>query len=590
MYRPSCRRLADTLPFACAAVALLTVTPPAAAELKFDPALAKAPPQVASASIELLPRPTLAGNAIVRMQFVDKRSKTPVVIQGGPGPTQLRDDGIAPDTRAGDGLYAAVVQVNSEQFSRMQQRRLELASKYRTLPMFNARELRRYEAPAPLRMTTLAAGTASVIDKMAGVPFVVDPARELMITSTLVVEDQLRTYDACSGNGTQMGVWTFGKLMTEIANQPVTGIHPSDLAEAWLNQWKSNLSINGFNVPKRALGAQRLLDSWPRLPDGKLDLARAPFRLLAIVNRQDLRGNTLYGSGDAGEARLVFGALNCGGIVTSPITPQAMDFTVIFEYGIRKNSCFEVRNWAQQWRTLGTLVLGSPAYNAALQAITDQFTLRNANLAQWPNRSAINQVRTNEFALADMPVDIFWQLRESKLQTTGAAAGWLQHGTNTQTPDRSLLGSATLRDFINDNEAAILNGTHEVPLQYPPGSPFRGGHVDLGAGFAWWASGIANPEAQHQFSLASCNGCHTASTGTRFLHIKPRALGTESKLSDFLTGQNMPKGIDGVQRTFHDLLDRQAKLEATASMSCLKRIDFPLEEIFFEPMKPAFAH
>jgi hypothetical protein len=572
MYRSLCRRVAGHLPSACAAWAMSVLSHGAeAVELKFDPAHAKSPPPVASASIELSRQPAAAGNAVVRIQFADRRSKTPVVIQGGLGPTQLRDDGIAPDARAGDGLYAAFVQLNAEQFSRMQQRRIELASKYRTLPVFGARELLRHEPFEPSRSVTLSPGIPSILDKFKGVPFVVDPARELLITSTLVVEDQQRTYDACSGNGTQMGAWTFGKLVTEIANQPVTGIHPADLAETWLNQWKSNLSINGFNVPQRALGAQRLLDSWPRV-NGKLDLARAPFRLLAIVNRQDLRGSTLYGSGDAGEARLVFGALNCGSIVTSPPTPQAMPFTVIFEYGIRKNTCTGVRSWAQQWRNLGTLVLGSPAYNTALQALTDQFTLRNANPAQSPNRSAINQVRTNEFALADMPVDIFWQLREGKLQSSGSSAGLLLHTTIAQTPDRSLLNTAALRDFINGNEAAILSGTHDVPLHYPTAvSPFRGGHIDVGAGFPWSAPGIVNPEAAKQFTRATCSGCHAPP----FLHIEPRPLGAESEISSFLT---------------NDLVSRQQRLEATASMSCLKVSDFPVEEIFFEPLKPVFVH
>jgi hypothetical protein len=592
MQRPFHLRVIVTLLCACAAFALLTLAPPAqSTELRFDPAHAKAPPAVASASIELLVKAVEAGNAVVRMQFADKRSKSPVVIQGGAGPTLLRDDGIAPDTRGGDGHYAAFVHLNAEQYSRVQQRRIELAARYRTLPVFGGhRELLRHDAFEPSRNSKLVPGIPNALDKFKGVPFVVDPARELMITSTLVVEDSQRTYDACSGNGTQMGAWTFGKLMTEIANQPITGIHPADLTEAWLNQWASDLTINGFTVFNRAVGVQRFLDSWPRLPDGKLDLALAPFRLLAIVNRQDLRGNTLYGSGDAGEARLVFGALNCGGIVTGPMTPQAMDFTVIFEYGIRKNSCFAVRDWAQQWRNLGTLVLGSAAYNTALQAITDQFTLRDANPAQLPNRSAINQVRTNEFALADMPVDIFWQLREGRLQSGGSSAGLLLHATLAQTPDRSLNNTITLRDFINTHTTDILAGTHSVPLQYPLRTPFRGGHVDVGAGFTFGHAGVVVPEAEHRFSLATCSGCHTRDTATGFLHIEPRDLGAESQLSDFLTGLNMPKTIDGVMRTFHDLQDRQQKLDATASMSCLKKIDFPLEEIFFEPLVPAFAH
>jgi hypothetical protein len=586
------RRLPFALPSFTALLvcALLAGPRPASAnELKFDPAHAKSPPQVSAATVELLARPTTAGNAVVRLQFADRRSKTPVVIQGGAGPTLLRDDGIAPDSRGGDGNYAAVVRLNVEEYRRALQRRIDLASQYRTLPVFEHRQLLGHEPFRPSRDIDMQPGFPSLIDKFTGVPYPVDAARELLVTSLLVVEDPGRTYDACSGNGTQMGAWTFGKLVTEIANEPVTGINPSDLVEWWISQWATNLSINGFTVPERAAGAQRLLNSWPRIK-GRLNLAVAPFRLLAIVNRQDLRGNTMYGSGDAGEARFVFGAVNCGGIVSMPATPEAMPFTVIFEYGVRKDGCFAVRDWALQWRSLGTMVLGSAAYNAALQAITDQFTLRDANPAQLPNRSAINQVRTNEFALAPNPSDSFWQLRESHLRSFGRGAGRLLHGTIAQTPDTSLQHSATLRDYINGHEAAILAETHSVPLQYPGTSPFRGGHVDPGAGFSWSAAGIVNPQARRLFSFATCNGCHTAETETPFLHIEPRAMGTQAVLSDFLTGQNMPKTIDGAPRTFHELLDRQMKLDATASMSCRLKGDFAVEEIFFEPLPPAFAH
>ena len=100
-----------------------------------------------------------------------------------------------------------------------------------------------------------------------------------------------------------MGAWTFGRLMTEMANEPATGIRPGDFVEQWIQQWTVDLTINSFTVFNRAARAQLFLDNWPRLPDGQLDLAQAPFRLLAIVNRLDLRGSTLYGSSDAGEAR-----------------------------------------------------------------------------------------------------------------------------------------------------------------------------------------------------------------------------------------------------------------------------------------------
>jgi hypothetical protein len=567
-------------------VAMSATSLVAAADLRFDPALAKAPPAVAQASIELLSRPVAAGNAVLRVRFVDKRAKSPVVVQGGGGPTLLRDDGMSPDEKAGDGLYAAIVNVNAEAVTRERQRRLSLAPKVRETPVFRMRELLGWEPFRPTDNVRLVPGVPSLIDRFRGIALTVDASRELLVRDTSVVNEPGRTYDACTGAGTPMGAWTFGKLMTEIANTPATGIDAADLVEHWLDEWMTDQAINGWTVPNRSVGVTRVLDAWPRLPGGKLDLAQAPFRLLAIVNRLDLRSNAFYGSGDAGEGRLVFGLLNCS---PAPQFPEVQQFTVIFEYGIPRTGCLEVRDWAQQWHALGSLAIGSAAYNAALQAITDQFTLRNLNPSRLPNRSAINQVRTNEFALATMPADTFWQLREGKLIKTG----WLDHGTVAQTPDRTFRLTTTLRDFVNDNTPAILAGTHQVPLEYPAaGHPFRAGFIEPGAGFAWDAAGIADLEARHRFSLATCNGCHTAETATAFLHIEPRASGSASQLSDFLTGANMPKTdpVSHVPRTFHDLLDRAQKLDLTANMSCFKTFDFPLEEIFFEPLPPAFAH
>lgn len=137
--------------------------------------------------------------------FADKRRNTALVIQGCLGPTPLRDDGVAPDTRAADGVYAAVVQADAVQVNRTLQQRIERVSKYRALPVFGPqRELLRHEPPAPSRFTSLEAGRVSLLDK-------------------------------------------------------VSGIHPADFAEWWVNQWQNDLNINGFTVPNRVIGLPRLL-------------------------------------------------------------------------------------------------------------------------------------------------------------------------------------------------------------------------------------------------------------------------------------------------------------------------------------------
>jgi len=563
------------------------VKPPENRELRFDPALMRSPPEVAEASIQLLVTPNHEGNARLRVRFKEKVAQQALVIQGGARPTLLRDDGVGADERAGDGMFSAFVNFDAEGYEAELKRRAEVARKVGELPVFKNRVLvgkKRLEIPRFMRFPP---GDIITIFPFDGDPSAVDPARELMITDVGVVEDPTRTFNPCTNTGTPMGPWTFGKLMTEMANEQVTGIHPSDFTLRWLQQWSTDLVINGFTVPNRSAELnQEILNLWPRLLDGRLNLAMAPFRLLAIVNRIDLRGSTAYGSGDAGEARFVFGLIRCDR--TSP-----ENFTVIFEYGIKKSSCFAVRDWAQQWRALGSILLVSPAYNPALQAITDQFTLRDADPSKLPNRSALNQLRTNETAL--LGNNSMWELREFRICSDAAVCGHgqLEQTTIAQTPDHSFTLTAALGGFINANQSAILAGTHTVPLQLPPSTPFRGGAIQPGAGFAWRSAATTpvNLDARHVFSLATCSGCHTHETRTDFVHIFPRDAGSPAALSDFLTGLNQPTydPVSGVPRTFHDLLDRQMKLDATANMACRLR-GFPLEDLFPRFLPRAFVH
>jgi len=558
-------------------------------DLRFDPALMRSPPEVAEASIQVLLAPIPEGNARLRVRFKDKVAQQALVIQGGAGPTLLRDDGLGADESAGDGVFSAYVNFDAQEYHAGLKRRAAL--KIREVPVFKNRILIARKKPEIPRVIPFTPGDTIPIFPSDDDPSTVDPARELMITDLSVVEDPARTYDPCTGAGTPMGPWTFGKLMTDLANEPATGINPSDFTLHWLQHWNTDLTINSFTVFDRSFGLNdQILNPWPRLPDGRLDLSRAPFRLLAIVNRIDLRGSTAYGASDAGEARFVFGLLRC-----NPPPPQreVKEFTVILEYSIKKSSCWGVRHWARQWHALGSLALGSTEYNAALQAVTDQFARRNTDPSKRPNRSAFNQLRTNEFAIADFPAGAFWELREFALcgDASACALGGLEETTIAQTPDTSFQFQSDLGTYINDNESAILAGTHTVPLQLPPSTPFRGGVVQPGAGFSWQSSVIANPEARHAFGIATCNGCHTMETGTRFLQIAPRAAGSPSVLSDFLTGLNQPKNdpVSGVPRTFNDLLDRQTRLDATVNMSCQPHT-LPVEEMFTRFVPPAFAH
>jgi hypothetical protein len=418
----------------------------------------------------------------------------------------------------------------------------------------------------------------------------VDPQRELLITDLSVVNDPTRTFDICGNAGNPNGAWTFKTLMTNMANQPLTGIDPSLFVENWIRTWTVNHTINTFPVPARSNIGPQVLNSWPRLPNGRLNLDRSPFRLLAIVNRVDLRSNTVYGGGSAGEGRFVFGVVNRNVNGGCSVTP----FTVIFEYGVPVSGCSAVKNYAQQWVNLGNISLGSATFNPALQAITDQFTRANA-APRRGNGSALNQLRTNEIALANP-----WELREFVLPRTGV--GQLGIVSTKQTPHHSRNGSAQLANYINVNTPQIIAGTHVVPQMWS-GSAFLTGstlNFSTANGAVWNAPGIANGDARHLFSLNTCGACHGGETrdntpgsgDLQFVHIDARLPGAQSAISKFLRGNGTlaapstfpkPDPILGFPvRPFGDLRRRQIDLANLVNSSC--RTTGLLRELRFRPM------
>lgn len=425
-------------------------------------------------------------------------------------------------------------------------------------------------------------------------PVVIDPARSLMIVHPDVVDNPGRTFDPCTGAGTKGGPWSFGHLMREMSHG--TGMTPEDYTLHWLSTWILAQEANGFIVLDAARGMAvqtRIIDSWRRLSGAvTLDVDQFPARLLAIVNRPDLADKIGYGSaGSAGEGRFVFG------LMEKP-TPTAscfpLRFTVIFEYGIAGGSCPAVKAWHQRWKDLDMFALGSSQYNAALEQITRDFTDHGSNPSQFPNQSALNQLRTNEIALGSP-----WQLREFRLQSNGAVPpGGLDLVTVKQTPDdgfrNGTTGTPVVGAYIVANETDILNGRHIVPERFPGlFNPFMGAKSEVESPpdqVFWNAPGLTIPpmttdpaEARRIFSLSTCNGCHGGETATVFTHIGSggtRSPGTAAILSRFLTGFDMtPVPVFGGTHHYEDLAERQAAMSTILTTSCfgllgVRRIPF----------------
>lgn len=155
----------------------------------------------------------------------------------------------------------------------------------------------------------------------------IKPEKSLFITDLSVVEDQSRTYNVFTGVGNPNGVWTFGTLMANMEN----GTHADGVRgflKDWIKTWTQNQTVNGQIVKSRDFVLETFITPWlrkannnPSLPVSLQDweatwnttneLAlknNAPFKLTAIVNRLDLKGNSAYTStlANTGETRFIY--------------------------------------------------------------------------------------------------------------------------------------------------------------------------------------------------------------------------------------------------------------------------------------------
>ena len=389
----------------------------------------------------------------------------------------------------------------------------------------------------------------------------IDPERELFITDPAVVDDRTRT-TCYRPDPASCGVWSFGHLMAAMAG---TTNHDevSAFTLEWLKTWTEDQTVNTQTMGARPAMASRVIEPWLELSSDihrtrRLDFSRAPFRLLAIVNRMDLRQGGGYGGGfrSAGEGRFVFGVLD-------PASGNPMPFTVIFEYQLNAGTCDEVMKWARQWHSLGQsgyarerLLDPVESFKIRLAALTERFAGFGATKER---RSSIRQVRTNEIALAGP-----WQLREfvrdcgSKLAELEAFAPdarkrcRLVPTTVKQSPANSLRhvdlagkDGAELHAWMAANQHAIRAGTHTIPDRFPSGAPFLGAFDN--ADFDTFNPRNLPPEwedLRSNIAFQTCSGCHTVETGTVFLHVNPRQPGQPATLSDFLVQFDLPRRID----------------------------------------------
>lgn len=356
----------------------------------------------------------------------------------------------------------------------------------------------------------------------------IDKPSELMITALSVVEDPVRTAPG--------GAWHFGTVMRELAG----GQDPSPMVRAWLKTWLGKQNVNGLEIPPRPEMQTRVLGPWEARsggPSAPLDFNSAPFRLLAIINRIDLREQGIQ----AGEGRFIYGVVDPSGV--------PLEFTVILEYALPGTTPESIQRWATDWHELGTVKVGNAGYNAKLQALTDRFSKRGVMTGRHEG-SALNQIRTNEIELAEP-----WEMREFILSPLG-----LMPATTKLTPAMHFENTQLLASFLTENSADVLAERHVVPDTFG-GFPFLAAHSLVPLDFFWRAPNVSN-EVRHKFSLNTCSGCHAGETQTEFVHVAPRSRGAPSALSPYLRGTTVTDPMTKSVRTFDDLTRRADDLKA----------------------------
>jgi len=567
-----------------------------------------------------------------------------IVVNPGANGDILNDLGLPPDQKAGDGVYCGFIKLDPSQTPAQQAADIQTFTNRVTalggpsalqsigtapaitvsnvnVGIFNGRAITDTVNQFTFNVTT----PIALLPNLVPFPIFTSPTlppalcnedRCLTITDLSVVADPTRTFDVCNTNGTgnnvnPNGAWTFKTLMSNMANTPVTGVSAQVFIHAWLSRWLTNQtalntdgSANAFPIPNRATGINTFLTNTTDLPGwnptnpATLDLNQLPFRLLAILYRPDLPGSSLYGSNTPSEIRFVFG------LVDRPsCQPNSSGFAVIFEYA-DQTSCVGLRNRANQFITLdtGNPALPSAAYNAALQAITDNVTKANAAPTR-ANGSALNQARTNEVTFGLFSSGPPWELRQFDIN---ASSHELLPNSINQTPDISVNGTKRLADCINDPGSFLTSGCGtNVPINWEPSTaagPFLGSSIDYLSTFFFSAPGVS-ASARWNFSGNTCGGCHGAdrlnpnvnfgagglniitpagpwpagftSAPESFYHVDPRTPGgNRTRLSRFVKGTSAlaphtpipdPAG-SGMTMHFDDL-QRRNQIMATQSVS-----------------------
>lgn len=311
----------------------------------------------------------------------------------------------------------------------------------------------------------------------------VDPLKELFIVDEHVVSDD-------AAKNATAGALSFRHAIETLVPK---GDDPAAAALEWLDEWApASLRCDWLRArPDNACDA-----TCGTCAERKVDLAQAPFRLLAVANRLDLAES----GGQSAEGRLLFGAT--AGPGDDPRSPS-LPVTAIFEFRLAGGS----REWANRWHSLGAPSGGAAVWVRSLTKVTNQFV----------RAEDFGQIRVQDASGARAAMYEF--------HVDPNARRFVRAGLR-RTPAHSMNGSAALHDFVLSNEEAILSDRYELP------NWMLTDRIELGE--PWTLPGIREP-VRRAFADSACDGCHGREHPTTDggFHVSPHRRGGE-KLSRFL--------------------------------------------------------
>jgi hypothetical protein len=323
-------------------------------------------------------------------------------------------------------------------------------------------------------------------------PPAADRWKQLLVTDLSVRESDL------GSNRVPTSSMSFAAAMRALGGDDPSG---AKMALDWLDTWSASTAgdADTEGAPARPSIAREITCRWLQrratnacdatcsyCRERRVDLAQAPFALLAVVNRPDLATDPCA-HGET-EGRLIFVATQ-----ETP-TKRTLPFTVIFEYAQPGTNA----SVATRWRDLTRFPFGA-TLTRELSTLVQAF-VRGAE-GRGPR---LLHVRTNE-GLSGTKGE--WMMRDFAFHD-GALHLEAAHGT----PALGWQNTAALSDHVRNADA-----TTSLPRRF---STLEA--IVPEARFRWL---VDAPESRRaSFSASTCNGCHGGERPVdplRFQHVAP---------------------------------------------------------------------